>query len=123
MAAEALSAFAAALRTIGGLGGAIATEAAPAIQELARASAKAGTTPGGAPWLPRKSDGKRALVNAASAITAKAVADVVFVILAGVNVFHNSTRRILIDPASGAVPRSYVAAIHAAAKRVIGRAL
>ncbi len=122
MGAEALSGLAARLRELPKLGASIARESAPSCQAIARETAAAGTTPDGAPWAPRKSDGGRALVNAAAAITARAVDDVVMLVLAGVNVFHNPTRRILPDTGAG-VPRRYVDAIRTAARRVVGGAL
>ncbi len=122
MGADALSELAARLRAIPTLGAAIAAEAAPSCQAIAKATAAAGTTPEGAPWAPRKKDGARALVNAADAVTARPEGATVVLVLSGVNVYHQKTRRILPDPNVG-IPPQYREAILAAAGRVIGRAV
>ncbi len=121
MGAEALTALAARLRSVETLGAKIASEVAPAFLAIAKSTASAGTTPDGKPWAKRKADGQRALVNAASAITVSAVGDLVWLILSGVNVFHNATRRIL--PSVTAIPEAYREATRKAARRVIGRSL
>ncbi len=121
MSLDGLSSLAERLRAIPTLGPAIAAEAAPSCQAIARETAAAGTTPEGAAWAPRKKDGQRALVNAADAVTARAEGSSVVLVLSGVNVYHQKTRRILPDPNVG-IPDRYRDAIRAAAVRVIGRA-
>ncbi len=121
MSLEQLSALAAKFRGLTKVGAAIAADAAPECLAIAKATVAAGTTPDGSPWAPRKSDGGRALVNAAAAITARAVGDVVWLVLSGVNVFHNKTRRIL--PSAGNLPEAYRVAIRKSAQRVIGGAV
>jgi len=117
---DQLTALAARLRDVPQLGNEIAKEAAPSLLSLNKASAAAGTTPMGEQWAPTK-QGKRALVHAADAITASVVGDVIFLVLSGINVFHNRRRRIV--PSKGtALPPGYRDAIFAAARRVIERA-
>ncbi len=101
------------------LGHEIAQEAAPALLALNKASANAGTSPDGKAWAPTKK-GKKALVRAADALSVRVVGDVVYLVLSGINVFHNASRRIL--PYRGiALPASYGAACRAAAARVLAR--
>ncbi len=119
MSLDALSSLAARLRAIPTLGAAIAQEAAPALLAANKASAGAGTSPDGKAWAPTKK-GERALVRAADALSVSVVGDVVYLVLSGVNVFHNATRRIL--PYKGIeLPASYREAIRSAAVRVLGR--
>ena len=120
MGVDRLAVLATRLRALPTLGAAIALEAAPSCQAIARSTAAAGTTPLGVPWAPRKKDGARALVNAASAISARALGDVIMLVLAGVSVFHNATRQMLPDTGAG-VPPGYREAIRAAAMRVLSR--
>ncbi len=127
--ADILSGLADRIRGIAGAGSAIAREAAPGVLAAAKATAAAGTTPDGVPWAPRKSDGGRALAKAADAITVSTAEDVVFLEIHDHHVEHNfkrgpgyEPRRILPDVKAGeALPKSYVAAIRAAAGRVLGK--
>ncbi|WP_437958589.1 hypothetical protein WME76_02265 [Sorangium sp. So ce119] len=63
--------------------------AAQKVQEELRRTASAGQAPDGTPWAPRKKDGGRAMLNAAKAITAKAIGTVILVTLYGPEVFHH----------------------------------
>lgn len=99
--------------------------AAPLVEEALRATAAAGTDPGGVAWKPKK-DGSRPLVNAASHITAKAYGTVVRATLSGVEVFHNygagvPRRQILPDP--GTIPEGVEAAVRKAADTAFARAV
>ncbi len=117
---DALTGLAARLRALPKLGAEIAKEAAPGLLAANVATARAGTTAAGAPWAPTKK-GKRALVHAADALSARVVGDVVYLVLSGINVFHNATRRIL--PYRGVdLPAPYRDAVKAAAVRVLERA-
>jgi hypothetical protein len=106
-----------------------AKEAAPEIEKIARATAAAGTTPDGTPWAPTKK-GKRALVNAAAAISAVAgglVGDVIVLVLRGPEVFHHlgkgsPVRQILPSRKTG-IPAPMKEAIRGAAGRAIRRVL
>ncbi len=116
---DALSGLAARLRAIPSLGAEIAKEAAPGLLAANKATAAAGTSPDGKAWALTK-QGKPALVNAANALTTRVVGDVVYLVLSGVNVFHNATRRIL--PFKGIdLPASFRAAVVSAAIRVLSR--
>ncbi len=119
-AAAALTSLAARLRAIPTLGDAIAKGAAPDLLALNKGSADAGTTPDGKSWAPTKK-GKRALVHAADALTVQVVGDVVYLVLSGINVFHNAKRRIVPFKGIG-FPPSYRDAIRSAAQRVLSRA-
>ncbi len=95
-------------------------EAAPscadAVATELRATAAAGTSPDGAAWAPRKADGARALANAASAISVKAVGSIVLAKVGYPYVFHqkaqgSSTPRRLILPDAGVLPARLAAAV------------
>lgn len=118
------------LRTLDGVGVAIAEEARPELLAEARRTADAGTTPDGAPWAPKK-DGGRALPNAAAAITAVvsgATSAVITLILrAPYTYFHRAKakgrrRQILPAPANG-IPQGMHDAIARAAARVTARVM
>ena len=73
---------------------AIAQELAPKVKEALDEQIAAGTDAEGKAWAPRK-DGGRALVNAAKAITVKAIDNVILITLTGPEVFHQwGTRRV-----------------------------
>ena len=62
--------------------------AAPIVERVVKANVRAGKTPDGTPWLPKK-DGGRALVNAEDHLKVTAQGTVVRVQLSGVDVIHN----------------------------------
>lgn len=117
------------LRRIDAAGVAIAEEARPAILEEARRTAAAGTAPDGTPWAPTK-DGRKALPNAASAISAVVSGSTVAVItlvLRGAYVFHSAMkgkgRRPILPSLKDGLPDKYEAILRAAAKKVFSRVL
>lgn len=126
MAAEELSALADKLRNLSTASGeAIAKAATSGVESAVQTTARAGTTPDGKAWEPKKSGG-RALINAAGAVSAKAVGAFVVLILRTPYVWHHRAkgkttprREILPDPASGHVPESVLAPIRAAARDVV----
>ena len=94
--------------------------AVPYVDKAVKATAAAGTDPDGRPW-PEKKGGGRALVNAAAALSTKALGPVVQVTLVGPEVIHNfgdtrvPRRQILPDGGAG-IPANVGAALeHAAA--------
>jgi hypothetical protein len=107
----------------------IATEAAPLVEAVARASAAAGIAPeGGEAWAPTK-EGGRAMANAASHITAKAYGPAIRVTLTGPDVFHHYSkkkaepaRRVLPDGSAGLTPEM-AKALEQAAGKVFDRAM
>jgi hypothetical protein len=111
-----LAEFIGRVRKLGGLATDAAKLAAPLVEKAVKATADAGTTPDGAAWAPRKRDGGRALVNAAKALSAKAVGASVVVTLKGVEVIHNfargriPARQILPDGGAG-IPKNVAAAV------------
>lgn len=121
----ALDAMIAKIRAVGGLPGAAAHEAAPLVEAAVKKTAAAGTTPDGQPWKPTK-DGGRPLVNAAAALSAKAIGTVVQVTLKGVEVIHNfgdkrnPKRQILPDGGAG-IPKGIVDALVEGANRAFAK--
>ncbi len=71
----------------------IDTTAAPAVAEAvaddARRTIGAGIGPDGTPWAPLKATGGRALVNAAEALTVKAIGSLVLMQLSGPEARHH----------------------------------
>lgn len=107
MATE-LGAFSKRLRELRELAAEGAKEAAPLVAEALRKTASAGTTPDGQPWKPTKG-GQRALSNAADAIAARAIGNVIEIILSGHYVFHHyGTKRLpqraVIPENGGSIP-------------------
>jgi hypothetical protein len=101
-----------------------AAEAAPLVEAAIRRTAAAGTTPDGEPWAPKKKGGGRPMVNAAAHVTAKAIGNVVNIVLKGVDVFHQfdkRTPRHAIPEAGGGVPAVVRAAMHEGARRAFGK--
>lgn len=96
----------------------LATRVAPDIESAARASASAGTSPGGDAWAPKR-DGGQALDGAADEISVTASGASVVVALEGPSAIHHSgtarggVRRQVI-PDDGEIPAAYVDAIDAA---------
>lgn len=86
---SALDAMIASCRAVKGLAKDAAPEAAKRVEASLRATATAGQTPDGVAWAPKKRGGGRAMVNAAAAITVKAVGGAVLIVLRGVEVFHH----------------------------------
>jgi len=122
---EALTAWAAKIRGLRTLAAEAAKEAAPLVQEAARATARAGTTPDGTPWAPKK-DGGRALEHAAEHVTAKALGTVVRIVLTGVDVVHHrgtrrAPKRQVIPDKGGAIPAPIVRAVAEGARRAFAR--
>jgi hypothetical protein len=115
----ALTAMVAMLRKLGALPGTAARLAAPRIEVEVKKTAAAGTTPEGKSWAPKKSGGQ-ALMNAAAALSARAVGTAVVVSLKGVEVLHNfgsprlPARQILPEGGAG-IPPNIVRALHEAA--------
>lgn len=104
---------------------AIAKEAAPLVQEAARKTAAAGTTPDGEAWTPTK-DGRKPLENAADHITARASGPTLRIYLNGPDVFHHFgtgrvPRRQIIP--EGKIPPAIGSAMQRATSIVMGRAL
>lgn len=97
------------------------------VQRAARATAAAGTTPDGKPWVQTK-DGRKPLAHAAERITAKALGRVIVVTLKGIEVIHNfgtkwnPKRQVLPDGGAG-IPKNIATAIRATAGRVFSRAM
>lgn len=122
-----LRALSARLRRLGRLPAELAKEAAPDVEAAIRATAAAGTTPDGVAWAPRKTDGGRALANAAQAVTAKADGASVRVTVRGIEARHHLgrvrggvKRQILPDGGAG-IPDKIGAVCVAAAKRAFAR--
>jgi len=115
------------VRALGALPEEIASAAAPKVQDALRKTAAAGTSPSGKAWAPRKADGKRALANAAAAVTARAVGPTVQVRLEGtstgdakVQAIQNVKRPII--PATGeAIPGVVLEAIREGADEAFDR--
>ncbi len=134
MAADesALDGLAAKLDAIAGVGGAIAADAAPGVQAAARKTAAAHTDPEGKAWAPTK-DGRAALPNAPSAITAVVsgtTTAVITLILKGVYIYHQRSkskgkkglpRRVILDIED--VPPAIAQVIAESAKRVLRRTM
>ena len=98
--------------------------AAPRVDAAIKATARAGKTPDGKPWPPKK-DGGQPLVHAADAITTEAVGTVVRARLTGPTVFHHygagvPKRQVL--PDSGSIPPGVEAALRNAADEAFARA-
>jgi len=118
-----LSDFIRRLRSMKDLAAQAAREAAPLVEAAVRRQAADGQAPDGGAWAPTK-DGRRAIPNAARAITAVAKGSAVQIVLAGVYVFHHygkglPERRII--PGQGAIPAPVVAALREGARRVFRR--
>lgn len=119
MAAD-LAALIARLRALPYAGDTIAAEAAPLVLEASQATADAATAPDGTPWAVRKKDGKRALPNAAGALSVSSSGDVIYLMLSGVYVYAQRRRPIL--PVSGqGIPKRIVDVIRAKAREVLSR--
>lgn len=102
----------------------VAREAAPLVDAAIKRTARAGVTPLGAPWKSKK-DGGAPLVNAAAAITTRALGRIVAVTLTGPTVFHHlglggKPRRQVIPDGVSIPPGVKEAAIEAA-RRVFRR--
>lgn len=97
------------LRRLRGAASELARRAAPGIVEAVQSAAKAGTSPTGEAWAPRKKDGARALVNAADAVQGRADGAMVSLKLvdtttgsAKVQAIQSHRRQIL--PETGSIP-------------------
>lgn len=117
---SALATFISRIRALENFDHDVATEAAPLVEAAQRKQAAAGVTPDGKAWTPTEK-GDRALKNVAAALTARAVAGTVQVILKGVEVFHDKgnarlpKRQIL--PVAGELPKYLADAMHEGARR------
>jgi hypothetical protein len=84
--------------------------AAEKLDQAVKASASAGQSPDGKAWAPTKKGG-RAMANAASHITTRAIGPVIRQTLSGVDVFHHygkgasEERRPVIPDAGGPLPK------------------
>lgn len=122
MSSDALDNMIAQVRALGGLPADVAREAAPLVQEAARATARAGKTPEGKSWVERKAGG-RALANAADAVTAVAGDKTVTIKVTGPEVFHNwgvgktTPRRQIIPETGDQIPSAVSAALIDGAER------
>lgn len=97
-----------------------AAVAAPLVDEAIKTTARAGTTPTGQAWQPKKGGGAP-LVHAADHIKTTAVGTAIRVRLEGVDVFHHygagvPRRPILPDP--GTIPPAVASALDRAAEQV-----
>jgi hypothetical protein len=103
------------------VGARVAKKAAPLVDAAVKKTVKAGQTPMGATWKPKK-DGGRPLVNAANHIQTNARGNYVSSTLTGPDVYHNigagrsPHRQIL--PQSGTIPAGVSRALMQAAKEV-----
>jgi hypothetical protein len=103
------------------VGARVAAKAAPLIDAAIKKTVRAGQTPSGQAWQPKK-DGGKPLVNAASHIETSAHGNIVASTLTGPDVFHNKGighsphRQIL--PSSGTIPPQIAKALEQAAKEV-----
>jgi hypothetical protein len=88
------------------------------VDAAVKATARAGTTPDGEPWIPKK-DGSRAMVNAADALSTSSQGSIVTVMLKPPEVFHNFSkshkRQVLPDAGADEMPRGVVEALKNAA--------
>lgn len=106
----------------------IAARAARKLEAALKRTASAGLTPDGQPWAPKKDGAGRPYVNAAAAITAKAIDDLLLVTLAAPESFgHRGVgktqvpRPMIPDSGSGIQP-IVAAAITEAAEEVFAEA-
>lgn len=104
----------------------IAAAAAPLIDQAIKATARAGQTPSGEPWLPRKKDGAQALQHVAEQIETKAYGPFVRVTLTGPAVYSHVgagiPRRQVLPDGGTEIPASVEAAALKAAAAVFERA-
>lgn len=106
----------------------VAKQAAPLLEARLKASAAAGTSPDGKAWAVKK-DGGRAMVNAAAAISVRAIGLVVRVTLAGVEVYHQFSkkkgepRRPIIPDAGGPMPKVVQDVLEQATEKAMRRIL
>lgn len=130
--AEAMDQMVARVAALAELPARTAEEARAAVEGAAKASASAGTTPEGETWAPRKSDGGRPLVNAASSIVVRvvkaALGTTLQVVVRGHHFFHTAGKgsgkkahRKIIPDATDTVPASYAEAIRGAAAVAFGK--
>lgn len=106
-------------RALRGLGKRAAESARAPLEEAARATAAAGTTPEGVAWKPTKA-GTPPLARAAAAVTVRVVGAVLQVLVRGHHFFHQqgigrSPQRQIIPSAGDSIPASYAAALKGAA--------
>ncbi len=124
----ALNGFIDALRKLGAIDADAAKLAAPLVLAAAKKTARAGTTPDGKPWPGLKAGGGRALVNAADALSVKAVGTTVVLTLSGINVLQNfgtssiPARQILPDGGAG-MPRNIADALTAGAQKAFAQTM
>ena len=106
----------------------VAREAADDVLEAVKQTASAGAAPDGKAWKPRAADGGRALVKAADHITVKVLGTIIQLQLAYPYAIHNNltgtasrVRRQILPDGSQPLPELVIAAITAAAARVLKR--
>ena len=104
----------------------IARDAVPGVDAAVKATARAGRSPDGQTWAPRKADGSPALPNAADAISTKAIGNKIVVMLKGPTVYAhmgaNGPRRIVIPDSTTGTPAAVFDAIEEVAARACARA-
>lgn len=115
-----LEAMTARIRSLGTLARDVARASVPEVEKAARKTAAAGTDPEGKAWAPRKSDGGRALANAAEAVTARAIGTVVQISLAAIETYHQRSkshaRRVI--PDGKGLPAAIAKAIDDTARKI-----
>lgn len=103
----------------------VAKEAAPLLNDAVKATARAGTSPDGTPWAPRKKDGAPALAGADKDVTTAAHGPIVRMTLTGGPVYAQfgarGPKREVIPSGGGEIPDHVNAAITKAAEKVFER--
>lgn len=119
-----LATFISRIRGLEGFAFDVAKEAAPLVQEAQRANMRAGLTPDGDRWQPKK-DGGAPLKNSAEHLTAAPAGDAVVMTLTGPEVFHNDGTKTLpkrqILPSAGKLPKYLVDALNEGARRAFAK--
>lgn len=103
----------------------VAKEAAPLLNDAVKATARAGTSPDGTPWAPRKKDGAPALAGADKDVTTAAHGPIVRMTLTGGPVYAQvgarGPKRGVIPSGGAQIPAVASDAILEAARRVFDR--
>jgi hypothetical protein len=117
------------MRQLGELPDAVASAAAPALEQAARANVAAGLDPYGKQWPPKK-DGSRALKDADKAVHVTSAGPTCTITVEGVEAFHNGLkeggahpRRQLIPESGDPIPDYLTKALDAVAAKVVGERL
>jgi len=90
--ADPLDGMIGAMRDLAGFDERVAALAAPKLEAAARARASEGVDPQGRAWAPRKSDGGRALANAAAAIRAESAGATAALVVTGPEYWHQTAK-------------------------------